>query len=95
MAGFVERSAGGGDEALEWGGQRRAEGEDIAVGVSGDEIAEAVGFVGGFEKYGCAAFFDGGAVVVDLFGDDDDGPAADGAAPDGVGAEIQRNWQST
>jgi len=32
---------------------------------------------------------DGGAIVVDLFGDDDDRAAADGAAPDGVGAEME------
>ena len=36
---------------LEWG----AEGEDVAVGVAGDEVAEAVRFVGGFEEDGSAA----------------------------------------
>src|SRR5471030_86666 len=69
--------------------ERRAEGEHVAVGVAGDEVAKAVRFVGGFEEDGCAAFFDGGTVVVDLFGDDDNGSAADGSAPDGVGAEMQ------
>ena len=80
--GWGNRSGGGFGE---WGG----EGEDVAVGVAGDEVAEAVGFVGGFEEDGSAVLFDGGAVVIDLFGDDDDGSAADGAAPSGVGAEVE------
>src|SRR5476649_2825773 len=69
--------------------ERHAEGEHVAVGVAGDEVAEAVRFVGGFEKDGCAPLADGCAIVVDLFADDDDCAAAAGALPDGVGAEMQ------
>ena len=69
--------------------QRGAEGEDVAVGVAGDEVAEAVGFVGGLEEDGCAFCADGFAVVINFVGDDDDGSAADWTAPSGVGAEME------
>ena len=71
-----------------WCGQRRAEGEDVAVGVGEDEVAEAVELVGGFGADGGPALANEGAVVVDLFCDDDDRAAADGALPDVVRAEI-------
>jgi len=75
------------------GGQGRAEGEDVAVGVAEDEVAEAVELVGGLGEDGGAALADwlrdAGAIVVDFFGDDDDGAAAERAAPDGVGAEVE------
>lgn len=69
----------------EWGG----EGEDVAVGVAGDEVAEAVRLVGGFEQDRCASLLDGSAVVVDFVSDDDDSSAADGALPGVVGAQMQ------
>lgn len=69
----------------EWGG----EGEDVAVGVAGYEVTQAVGFIGGLEEDGSATLFDCGAVGVDFFGDDHDGSAANGAVPGGVGAEME------
>jgi len=69
--------------------QRRTERQHVAVGVAGDEVAQAVRFVGGFEEDRCAALADGFAIVVDLFGDDDHRTAADGALPNLVRAQMQ------
>ncbi len=70
---------------FEWG----AEGEDIAVGVGEDKVAEAVVLVGGVGEDGGSALAEEGTIVVDFFGEDDDRAAAEGALPEGVLAEMQ------